>query len=76
MTPVNNSNNSGIGKIADPVLPDQAGRLMRSDPGYVVPTTEEDIRRLAYLIYESRGAQDGNALDDWLAAESSCRSAP
>jgi hypothetical protein len=65
-----------MGKIADPVLPDQAGRVMRSDPGYVIPLSEEDIRQLAYLIYESRGRQDGNALDDWLAAESSCRSVP
>ncbi|MGE5112015.1 MAG: DUF2934 domain-containing protein, partial [Acidobacteriaceae bacterium] len=55
--------------IVDPVLPDQGGRLMGADPGQVVPSREEDIRRRAYAIYESRGKQDGSALTDWLAAE-------
>lgn len=27
------------------------------------------IRRRAYELYEQRGAQDGQALDDWLQAE-------
>jgi hypothetical protein len=31
MTRVNNLSDSAMGKIADPVLPDQAGRVMRSD---------------------------------------------
>ncbi|HEX6880627.1 MAG TPA: DUF2934 domain-containing protein [Terriglobales bacterium] len=63
--------NSGSDKIVDPVLPDQAGRMTQADPGSVLPGTEEDIRRRAYAIYESRGKKDGNPLDDWLAAESS-----
>ncbi len=57
-------------KVVDPVLPDQGGRLMASDPGHVIPTSEEDLRRRAYQKYEQRGREDGRALDDWLAAES------
>ncbi len=30
---------------------------------------EEDIRHLAYKVYELCGGQDGHALDDWLFAE-------
>ncbi len=66
-------NNSATDNMVDPVLPDQGGRLMSADPGYVIPSSEEDIRRRAYAIYESRGKQEGNALDDWLAAESSIK---
>ncbi len=69
-----NEINSGSDKIVDPVLPDQAGRMMQADPGVVLPGTEEDIRRRAYAIYESRGRKDGSSLDDWLAAESSSQS--
>jgi hypothetical protein len=53
----------------DPVLPDQGGRMMGADPGHVIPTSEEDLRRRAYARYEQRGRTDGQALDDWLAAE-------
>jgi hypothetical protein len=44
----------------------------RSEPN---PTTldpsgrEEDIRRRAYELYETRGREDGRDLDDWLQAE-------
>lgn len=38
-----------------------------------VPTqsqvTEQEISRLAYQIYESRGRNGGSPLDDWLEAE-------
>jgi hypothetical protein len=41
-----------------------------------VPTTtnvgsslEEEIRHLAYQLYEERGREDGHDLDDWLSAE-------
>ena len=30
---------------------------------------EEQIRLRAYQLYESRGCQNGNAMDDWLQAE-------
>jgi DUF2934 family protein len=31
--------------------------------------TPEEIAQLAYELYESRGGQDGNDLEDWLRAE-------
>lgn len=31
--------------------------------------TDEQIRLRAYQLYESRGCQNGNAMDDWLQAE-------
>ncbi len=30
---------------------------------------EEDIRQLAYQLYDLRGREDGHDLDDWLRAE-------
>jgi hypothetical protein len=68
-----NDSNHSAHTVTDPVLPDQAGRMTQVDPGYVIPTSEEDIRRRAYAIYESRGRSDGQALDDWLTAESSVK---
>jgi hypothetical protein len=29
----------------------------------------EDLRSRAYVLYESRGREDGHDLDDWLIAE-------
>jgi Protein of unknown function (DUF2934) len=31
--------------------------------------TEENIRERAYELYQQRGRQDGQAIEDWLAAE-------
>jgi hypothetical protein len=31
--------------------------------------TEQEISKLAYRIYESRGGNGGSPLDDWLEAE-------
>jgi hypothetical protein len=31
--------------------------------------TREEIAQLAYQLYESRGLQDGNDVEDWLRAE-------
>ena len=56
-------------EAVDPVLPWQGGRMMSSDPGHVIPTSEEDVRRHAYAKYEQRGHEDGKALDDWVEAE-------
>ena len=53
----------------DPVLPNQGGRMMQSDPGQFFPPSENELRFRAYLIFEKRGCADGGALDDWLAAE-------
>jgi len=33
------------------------------------PNLEEEIRRLAYELYEGRDREDGHDLDDWLRAE-------
>jgi hypothetical protein len=30
---------------------------------------EDEIRRLAYQLYEERGREDGHDIDDWLRAE-------
>jgi len=30
---------------------------------------ENEIRRLAYQLYEERGREDGHDVDDWLRAE-------
>jgi hypothetical protein len=30
---------------------------------------EDEIRRLAYQLYEERGREDGHDVDDWLHAE-------
>jgi hypothetical protein len=56
-------------EAVDPVLPSQGGRMMAFDPGHVIPTSEEDVRRRAHDKYEQRGHEDGKALDDWLDAE-------
>jgi hypothetical protein len=55
-------------KVVDPVTPHQGGRMMPSDP--VAPTRNDAVRLKAYEYYQQRGATDGQALDDWLRAES------
>ncbi len=65
---------------ADPVVPDQAGRLMPIDPLGINASPEEIrrsfhlhqekvLRRRAYEIWEQRAREDGHALDHWLQAE-------
>jgi Protein of unknown function (DUF2934) len=56
--------------VVDPVLPDQGGRMTHSDPPAGILIREEYVRIRAYQIYEARGRVDGNALQDWLLAES------
>ena len=36
-------------------------------------TTDEEIRRHAYELYERHGRQDGREMDDWLEAEREIR---
>jgi hypothetical protein len=38
-------------------------------PPAPLQVTEQDISKLAYQIYESRGRNGGSPLDDWLEAE-------
>jgi Protein of unknown function (DUF2934) len=33
------------------------------------PNLEEEIRRLAYELYEERGREHGRDIDDWVRAE-------
>jgi len=37
------------------------------------PVTEEAIGERAYELYLQRGRQDGQAIEDWLAAEAQLR---
>jgi len=60
--------------VVDPVLPDQGGRMTQSDPPVGILIREEYVRIRAYQIYEARGRADGNALQDWLLAESELNS--
>ncbi len=54
---------------ADPVLPDQSGRMMAIDPLGTNAPREERVRLRAYELYERRGKDDGHAEDDWIRAE-------
>jgi hypothetical protein len=49
-----------------------AGDPPRSRPGRT--PSDDDIRARAYERYLSRGRSDGQALEDWLAAERELRS--
>lgn len=46
-------------------------RRASDNPSVPAPSqvTEQDISKLAYQIYESRGRNGGSPLDDWLEAE-------
>jgi hypothetical protein len=35
----------------------------------ITPNMQEDIRHLAYDLYEQRGREDGHDLEDWFGAE-------
>lgn len=59
-----------LGSSADPVVPDQSGRLMPIDPLGTNAPVEEVVRRRAYEIYQQRGREDGQAVQHWLQAES------
>jgi hypothetical protein len=56
-------------KKADPVRPDQSGRMMLVDPLGANAPREELIRVRAYELYEHRGREQGHADDDWISAE-------
>ena len=42
---------------------------MGKDTGRRMRPTRNEIARLAYLLYEANGQQDGYDLQDWLLAE-------
>jgi len=56
-------------KRADPVLPDQSGRLTLVDPLGTNAPRQDLVRQRAYEIYEHRGRVEGQALEHWLEAE-------
>jgi hypothetical protein len=43
--------------------------MMTKYPGGSERPSADEIARLAYHLYETRGRQDGNDVDDWLTAE-------
>ena len=43
--------------------------MMGKYTGHRKRVASDEIARLAYRLYESRGRQDGHHLDDWLKAE-------
>ena len=54
---------------ADPVQPDQSGRMMLADPLGINAPREERVRLKAYELYERRGGTGGHADDDWIRAQ-------
>jgi DUF2934 family protein len=55
--------------------PQQPGSTTRrSDSQIRNKITHEEIQRLAYHIYLSRGGQEGHDLEDWLQAERELKS--
>lgn len=59
-----------MSQVADIIAADVTGEwsLGEHTGGHSAPTHDEIARR-AYHFYETRGRQEGRALDDWLLAE-------
>jgi hypothetical protein len=57
-------------KLADIVVADTTGQggMGKYTGGQTSPTHDE-IARLAFSFYESRGRHDGHHIEDWLCAE-------
>ena len=70
----------GIQKQQDPVMSDQAGRMLRSDPVHPIAGSDmpnpDLVRVRAYQLYEQSGRKDGAELDNWLQAETELRITP
>ena len=59
-----------VTKAGDFVTSQAAGEWgMRTNTGGRFAPTQDEISKLAYSLYESRGRQDGHDIEDWLAAE-------
>jgi hypothetical protein len=57
------------------LAPQQPGpTTRRSDSQIRIKIVHEEIQRLAYHIYLSRGGQEGHELEDWLQAERELKS--
>jgi hypothetical protein len=59
-----------MNQVADIVASYVTGEWSKGDytGGRTAPTHDE-IAHLAFSLYESRGRQDGHAMEDWLRAE-------
>ena len=44
-------------------------RMLTKYTGSLEPPSRDEIARLAYHFYETRGRRDGQDVNDWLAAE-------
>ena len=56
--------------VSDVIASDLTGEwLMGGYTGGRSAPTHDEIARRAFSFYESRGRQDGHALEDWLRAE-------
>ena len=44
-------------------------RMLTKYTGSLESPSRDEIARLAYHLYETRGRHDGQDVDDWLAAE-------
>ena len=55
--------------VSDIVAALTGERTMLNDTGAHRRPSKDEIARLAYLFYETRGRGDGHDVDDWLAAE-------
>ena len=62
-------NKTVMTKAADFVTSQAAGEGMGTYTGGRLAPTHDEIAQLAYFLYESRGRQDGQDMEDWLGAE-------
>lgn len=53
--------------------PNTNGQPRSNGSSTVVVNIDEAIRQRAYELYEQRGCQEGNAMEDWLRAEAEMR---
>ena len=59
--------------IADIVATLTGENVMTMDTGGRERPSRDEIARLAYRYYETRGRRDGQDVDDWLSAERELR---
>jgi Protein of unknown function (DUF2934) len=57
-----------------PAPQQQPSTARRSDPQIRNKVSHDEIQRLAYHIYLSRGGEQGHEVEDWLQAERELKS--
>ena len=65
--------NNIVEQSAASISPNTNGQPHRNGGSTVVVNIDEAIRQRAYELYQQRGSQDGNAMEDWLRAEAEMR---